>query len=158
MKLTKTSWCTGLLLLIALFGMTPLCFAAPATTSGKTSMEDVKKETQDLLESLKGYSAAQRDEATARINATLDHLDQRIVALEGTISSNKDKMDAAAREKSRASLAELRRERAKVAELYGSLKSSSVDAWEEMKRVFSDAYISLNETWEKSEIEFGRSK
>jgi hypothetical protein len=146
------------LLLLALFGMTPLCSAAPATPSGKTSMEDVKKETRDLLQSLKGYSAAQRDEATARINATLDHLDQRIIALEATISSNKDKMDAAAREKSQASLAELRRERTKVTELYDSLKNSSVDAWEEMKKVFSDAYISLNETWEKSEIEFGRSK
>lgn len=156
MKTAKTSRYLSLFFLVALLVMPPLC--AAATASDKTSMEDVKKESRELLQSLKGYTAAQRDEATARINATLDHIDQRIVALEAKISSNKEKMDAAAREKSQASLAELRRERAKVAELYGSLKSSSVDAWEEVKRVFSDAYVSLDNAWEKSEIEFGRSK
>lgn len=156
MKFTQISRCTGLFLLLAIFGLTPLC--AAATTSDKTSIEDVKQESQELIQTLKGYTAAQRDEATAKINATLAHLDQRINALELTIDNNWDKMDKAAREKARASLQELRRERMEVAQWYGSLKSSSSDAWEQMKRVFSDAYISLNETWEKSEIEFGRTK
>ena len=156
MNFAKTSRCTCLLLLIAIFGLTALCSAA--TTSDKTSLEDVKQESKELIQTLEGYTAAQRDEAIAKINATLNHLDQRINALEATIDNNWDKMDKTAREKARASLQELRRERMEVAQWYGSLKSSSVDAWEQMKKVFSDAYISLNETWEKSEIEFGRSK
>lgn len=45
-----------------------------------------------------------------------------------------------------------------IQEWYGSLKSSSADAWEQTKKVFPDAYKDLNEAWEKSEIEFGRSK
>ena len=156
MKFKKTSWCTGLLLLIALFAMTPLCLAA--TTDDKTSLENVKKESKDLIQALKGYSVAQRDEAAAKIKATLAHLDQRINALEITIGKNWDKMDASAREKTRARLAELRRERTKVAELYGSLKSSSVDTWEDMKKAFSDAYVGLNAEWEKIEKEFGADK
>ncbi len=156
MKFKKTSQCACLLLLIAIFAITPLCLAA--TTSDKTSIEDVKKESKDLLQTLKGYSVAQRDEAIAKIKVTLDDLDQRINALEATIDANWEKMDKTARENARTSLQELRKERTEVAEWYGSLKSSSADAWEQTKKVFSDAYKDLNEAWEKSEIEFGRSK
>jgi hypothetical protein len=155
MKLTKTSRSACLLLLIAIFALTSLCSAAP---SGKTSIEDVKKETQDLLQTLKGYSAAQRDEAIARIKVTLDDLDQRITALEATIDANWEKMDKTARANARNRLQELHKERTEVAEWYGNLKSSSAEAWEQTKRVFSDAYKDLNEAWEKSEIEFGKRK
>jgi hypothetical protein len=156
MKLTKTRHSACLLLLLAIFGLTSLCSAAPA--SDKTSLEDVKKESKDLLQTLKGYSAAQRDEAIARIKVTLDDLDQRITALEATIDANWEKMDKTARANARTSLQELRKERTDVAEWYGSLKSSSAEAWEQTKKVFSDAYKDLNEAWEKSEIEFGKHK
>jgi hypothetical protein len=142
--------------LIAIFAMTSLCSAA--TTSDKTSLEDVKKESKDLIQTLKGYSAAQRDEAIARIKVTLDDLDQRITALEATIDANWEKMDKAARENARIRLQELHKERTEVAEWYGSLKSTSAEAWEQTKRVFSDAYKDLNEAWEKSEIEYGKRK
>lgn len=156
MKLTKTISYSVLFLVFTLFAVTPLCTAA--TTNDKTSLEEVKQESKDLIQALKGYSVAQREEAAAKIKVTLGHLDQRINDLEITIGNKWDKMDTSAREKARASLAELRRERTEVAEFYGSLKSSSADAWEDLKKVFSDAYISLNETWERSEIEIGRSK
>ena len=156
MKLTKTSRSACLLLLLAIFGLTSLCSAAPA--SDKTSLEDVKKESKDLIQTLKGYSAAQRDEAIIRIKVTLDDLDQRITALEATIDANWEKMDKTARENARLRLQELHKERTEVAEWYGSLKSSSAEAWEQTKRVFSDAYKDLNAAWEKSEIEFGKRK
>lgn len=156
MKLTKTSRYTVLLLLITIFGLTSLCSAA--TTSDKTSLEDVKKESKDLIQTLKGYSAVQRDEAIARIKVTLDDLDQRINALEARIDTNWEKMDKTARGNARTSLQELRKERTQVAEWYGSLKSTSAEAWEQTKRVFSDAYKNLNDAWEKSEKEFGKNK
>lgn len=156
MKFTKTSLSACLLLLLAIFGLTSLCSAAPA--SDKTSLEDVKKESKDLLQTLKGYSAAQRDEAIARIKVTLDDLDQRIRVLEATIDANWEKMDKTARANARNRLQELHKERTEVAEWYGSLKSSSAEAWEQTKKVFSEAYKDLNEAWEKSEIEFGKRK
>ena len=157
MKLKKNSWCTGLLLLIAIFAMTPLCSAA-TTAGSKTSLEDVKKESRDLIQALKGYSVAQRDEAIAKIKEALAHIDQRINALEITIGKNWDKMDKEAQEKTRASLAELRKERTVVAELSDSLKSGSVDAWEDIKKGFSDAYVDFNADLEKFESEFGAGK
>jgi len=156
MKFKKNSRFTCLLLVLAIFGLTPLCSAAPA--SDKTSLEDVKKETRDMLQTLKGYSVAQRDEAIAKIKVTLDDLDQRITALEATIDANWEKMDKTARENARARLQELHKERTEVAEWYGNLKNSSAEAWEQTKRVFSDAYKNLNDAWEKSEEEFGKRK
>ena len=67
-------------------------------------------------------------------------------------------MDAAAREKARARLKELRSQRTQVAEWYGSLKSSSGDAWEHMKEGFSDAYTALHDAWEKAAKDFSSDK
>jgi hypothetical protein len=38
------------------------------------------------------------------------------------------------------------------------MKSSSEKTWRHVKKGFSDAYKELNDSWEKSEIEFGSSK
>ena len=67
-------------------------------------------------------------------------------------------MNKAAREKARANLKALRKQRNEVAEWYGGLKASSADAWEHMKKGFSDAYKSLGDAWEKSAQEFGTNK
>lgn len=156
MKTAKISRYACLLLLIASFGMVPLSLAAPAKE--KTSLEDVKKETKDLIQTLKGYSVEQRDEAMQKIKVTLDDLDKRINVLEKKIDKDWEKMDKTARDKARVSLQELRKERTQVAEWYGSLKSSSVDAWEGMKKVFSEAYQGFNADWEKFEKEYGADK
>lgn len=156
MKFIRTSRYTCLFLAIAIFAVATLCPAA--TSPDKTSLDDVRKETQDLLQSLKGYTVAQRDEAVKKIQVALADLDQRINALEVNIDNNWEKMDKEAREKARISLHELRKERMQVAEWYGSLKSSSADAWEGMKKVFSEAYVGLNTTWERFEKEFGAKK
>ena len=153
MKLQKMSRCALMFLLSSMFAITPLCYAE--SSSENASIEDVKQEAQDLMQALKAYTADQRDEAIQKTSAALDNLDQRIDALEARIDNNWDKMDEAAREKARASLKALRKQRTEVAEWYGSLKNSSVDAWGHMKKGFSDAYGALSNTWEKSENEFG---
>jgi len=142
--------------LIGMLGITPLCYAE--TSNEKTSIEEIKQETQDLLQALKAYTVDQRDEAIHETKAALNNLDKRIDALETRVDERWDKMDKAAREKARASLKELRKQRTQVAEWYSSLKSSTVDAWEHMKKGFSDAYRALHDAWEKSEKEFGSDK
>ena len=67
-------------------------------------------------------------------------------------------MNEAARKEARENLRALRKQQNQVAEWYGSMKTSSVDAWDHMKKGFSDAYKSLENAWEKSEKEFGSSK
>jgi predicted RNase H-like nuclease (RuvC/YqgF family) len=125
------------------------------STDGQTSMEEVKKETQELIQTLKSYSAEQRDEAVQETREALEKLDKRIDALEKDIDRNWDEMDASAREQARESLKALRRQRIKLAEWYGSLKTSSMEAWEHMKKGFSEAYKALYDAWQKSEKEFG---
>ena len=120
----------------------------------KTSIEEVKQETEDLIEALKGYTAEQQDKAIQKIQMALVKLDKRIDEQEARIDREWDKMNKSAREKARAKLKELHKKRVKVAEWYGSLRTSSIKAWEHMKKGFSDAYKDLYDAWEKSEKEF----
>jgi DNA anti-recombination protein RmuC len=141
------------IVLIGMVGFTPLCYGE--NSEEKTTAEEVRKETEDLLQTLNAYAADQRDEAVDRTKAGLDDLDRRIDALEREVDESWDTMDKAAREKARAALKELHRQRTEVAEWYGGLKNSTGEAWDHMKKGFSDAYQDLSDAWEKSEKEFG---
>ena len=140
------------LVLIGMLGVTPPCYAQ--TENANNSIEEVKKETQDLLQTIGSYTADKRDEAVQKAKEGLDKVDKRIDSLEARIDTNWDKMNQAARTEARASLRALRKQRNQVAEWYGSMKTSSADAWEHIKKGFSDAYRSLEDGWEKSENEF----
>lgn len=142
--------------LITILGITPLCSAQAATD--QTSIAEVKQETQDLLETLKSYSVEQKEEAVHKTKIALDNLDKRIDSMEADIDKSWNKMDKNAREKAKNSLKALRKQQNQVAEWYGNMKSSSAKTWDHMKKGFSDAYKELNNSWEKSEIEFGASK
>ena len=146
---TMVMLCMG----ITAIGLAP--FGNVMASNDQTSIEDVKKETSELLETLKAYSADKRDQALAESKAALDSLDQRIDALESQVDDNWDEMTAAVRDQARASLQALHKERTQVAEWYGGMKASSAGAWEEMKSGFSNAYSDLAEAWEKAAGEFG---
>lgn len=142
--------------LVGILGITPICYAG--TSTDKTSIEEVKQETQELLQTLEAYTADQKDEAINTVKASLDKLDKRIDTLEARVDESWDKMDKNARQKVRDNLKALRKQRNQVAEWYGSLKTSTASAWMHMKKGFSDAYKALGDSWEKSVNEFGSSK
>jgi hypothetical protein len=121
-------------------------------------VKEIKQETGDLLESLKSYTVEQRDEAIRKSAAAMENLDKRIETMAESIDQNWDALDQAGQKKARAAMRELRRERTLVAEWYGSLQNGSAEAWEFMKEGFSDAYRSLQKSWEKAEQEFGPDK
>lgn len=140
------------LMLIGILGVTPICYGQVEDTN--TSLTEVKKETHELLQTIGSYTADKKDEAVQKAKVGLDKLDKRIDTLETKIDKNWDKMDKNARKKARENLRSLRKKRNYVAEWYGSMKNSSADAWDHMKKGFSDAYRALEEAWEKSEKEF----
>lgn len=152
------TWMLTAMLVITLIGCTDSSEDKKAISEDKTSIKEVKQETQDLIQALGTYAADQRDEAIERTKTALDELDKRIDALETRIDNNWDQMNKAAREKARANLKALRKQRTEVAEWYGRLETSSADAWEHTKKGFSDAYKNLSDAWEKSEKEFGTNK
>lgn len=118
------------------------------------SVQDIKQETIELLQALKAYGVDQRDEAVEQARTALGNLDKRIETLESHMLEHWDEMDQAARDKSQASLQALRRQRTRVAEWYGGMKSSSASVWGHMKEGFSSAYSALHGAWQKSEKEF----
>jgi septal ring factor EnvC (AmiA/AmiB activator) len=132
------------------------CMPTASAQSGddKATIEDVKQETRDLITALKSYTAEQRDEAIRQADQALKKLDSRIDALESRIDKNWDQMDKAAREKARASMQALHRQRTELAEWYGGFKNSSVSAWDQVKKGFSDAYQAFIDSWEKAEDEY----
>lgn len=132
-------------------GMSSICLAG-------SSFDDVKKETKELMEAIKGYSADQRDALIEKSKVALDKMDQRIDALEKRIDKNWDSMKETAREKSRENLKILRKQRVLLAERYGSLKNSAGNAWDHMKKGFSDSYSAFHKAWEKAEKEFQAGK
>jgi chromosome segregation ATPase len=136
-----------------------LCFMplAQAQSGNDTATaQDVKKETKELINTLQQYTVAQRDQAVKEADQALKKLDGRIDALESRVDNNWDKMTQAARQKARASLKALRQQRNELAEWYGSFKNSSADAWEQMKKGFSDAYQAISDSWEKAKSEYDK--
>ncbi|MDZ7641538.1 MAG: hypothetical protein U5J62_05900 [Desulfurivibrio sp.] len=144
------------LMLIGVLGVTAPCYSQTKDTN--TSIEEVKKETQNLLQTIDSYTADRKDEAVQKAKEGLDRLDKRIDALEARVYQNWDEMNEAARKEARENLRALRKQRNQVAQWYGSMKTSSADAWNRMKKGFSDAYKALEDAWEKSEKESGSSK
>jgi len=141
--------------LIGILGITPLCYAESSTE--KTSIQELKQETQDFVQMLDAYTADQKDELMRNTKIALDKLDKRIDDVEASVDESWDKMDKDARKKSRDSLKALRKQRNQLAEWYGRLKSNTENASVHMKKGFSDAYEDLIDAWEKSENEFGSS-
>jgi len=156
MKYRKTNhsivtWMLTAMLITTVIGCTD-------SLEDKTSMKEVKQETQDLIQALGAYTADQREEVIERTKTALDELDKRIDALETRIDNNWDQMNEASREKARANLKTLREQQTEVSEWYSRLETSSADAWEHTKKGLSDAYKNLRDASEKSEKEFGTNK
>lgn len=144
-------------LIVTMIAVMMFCFmpVAQAQSGNDTvTAQDVKKETKELLNTLQQYTADQRDQAVKEAERALKKLDGRIDELESRVDNSWDKMTQAARQKARANLKALRKQRNELAEQYGSFKNSSAGAWEQMKKGFSDAYKAMSDSWEKAKSEF----
>lgn len=142
---------------LAVLGLTPMAHAE--AKQPETTMQDVKKESRELFETLKEYSAERRDEAVEKSREALATLDRHIEALETRIDRDWERMDQAARDRSRATLRELRKQRTELAERFGSWKDSSASVWEQMKEGFSTAFQALENARKNAEQElFGKEK
>jgi len=139
--------------LAALLVVSPLSFAEEAPAK-KPTAKDVSEKAKDTGRAIKDYTVAQRDEAVKQAKASLDEADARIRSLERKLDSDWDKMDQAAREKARATLSRMRRERNELAEWFGGLKHSSSEAWEEVKSGFARSYDTLKKSFAKARKEF----
>ena len=132
----------------------PLLPLAADPPASKTTAKDVSKKVGDAGKAIKDYTVAQRDDAIKSAKAALDDADRRINRLERRLESDWERMDQAAREKARATLRALRKERNELAEWYGGLKHSSAEAWDQVKAGFAKSYQTLRESFVKAGKEF----
>src|SRR5262249_35411062 len=80
-------------------------------TAAKQAGRAVSEKAKETGRTIKDYTVAQRDQAVRQAKAALDDADGRIRRLERKLDADWDRMDAAARKRSRATLDSLRRER-----------------------------------------------
>jgi hypothetical protein len=131
----------------ALLAVSPWSLAAePSGTTAK----GVTKRAGEAGRAIKDYTVTQRDDAIKQAKAALDDADARIRRMERKLDNEWDKMDQAARKRSRAALNALHRERDDLAEWYGGLKHSSAESWEQVKSGFVKSYEALRESLGKA--------
>jgi hypothetical protein len=118
---------------------------------GAATLTEVKQETAQAFKAIEQYSAAQKDEAVKKMQAALADIDARIDHMENRCAANWRSMNEVTRKKEQAALRELKRERIKVAEWYGSMKSSSAETWEDTKKAFLKSTDSLSDAFNKAE-------
>lgn len=147
----KNTW---IVVLLAVMTLLFTLSAQAQSGSGKVTAQDVEKETKELIDALQQYTIEQRDQAVRQIDQALETLDEQIDQLESRVDDNWDSMTRAARQKTRDNLKALRQQRIELAERYGSFKNSSLNAWEQMKTGFSDAYQAMSDSWEKALEEY----
>jgi hypothetical protein len=131
----------------------PMSFSADSADA-KTTGKDVGKKIDETAQTIKNYSAEQRDEALKSAKSLLADADVRIDQLENEMNRNWDKMNASARKHAQETMRTLRRQRQDLSQSYGELKRSSSNAWDEVKNGFSKSYDALHESFSKAAKEF----
>ena len=152
-------WIRTLMILsfVLLFAGVSVSLASSAQKTGTTAAE-VKSDAAQTYDLLKRYTVEQRDEAVAAAEKMMTSLDARISELQHQLDSQWQDMSQAAREKTRATLDTLQKEREKVAEWYGGMRHSSASAWEDVKKGFANSYDQLKKNFSKALADFENSK
>jgi hypothetical protein len=153
MKIDKMG-CTALM--VAFIGLFPVIAFPADRPAEKTAKKEVGQGVQETVESIKAYSAEQRDAAVKKGKAVIEDLDVRIERMKSKINQNWEQMDASARKKASAALEAIQKQRSEIAEWYGSLKlkESSSSAWENAKNGFVKSYEAIHDSFEKTAEKF----
>jgi len=138
---------TALTLFVALLlAGAPMSFAADDKTAGQ--------KIDETAQSIKNYSAEQRDEALRSAKNVLADADARLDHFESEMSRKWDKMNASARKRAEETRKTLRQQRQDLSQSYGELKRSSANAWDEVKGGFGKSYDALRDSFSKAAKEF----
>ncbi len=129
-----------------------------ASQHKEVTSTDVKEETAEAYVTLENYTVAQRDEAIVAAKNQLNALDAKIESLQMDLNEGWQDMSKEVQQKKQATLKVLREKRNDVAEWFGGLRHSSVEAWEEVKTGFSKSYDQLEKAFNKASDEFESDK
>jgi Skp family chaperone for outer membrane proteins len=129
--------------------------AAPAAMAGGTekggSAADIKKGLNDTARAIRDFTMARKKELTAKIHSSLAAVDRSIEKFESDSKSNWAKMDKAARERSKAALQALKKQRTEAGMWYDRLQKSSARAWNQVKKGFANSWRALQKAFDNAE-------
>ena len=117
----------------------------------QASNPNVQEEITEAIEAIKGYSAAQRDQAVARAKTLMDRIDHRLDRLEVKLDKNVTDAKTEARMQLLELRQTLRQGRNAISEWYGGLQHGSTEAWDAMKAGFANAVDDLSAAVDKAE-------
>jgi hypothetical protein len=122
--------------------------------ANSVELETVQEEWAEAVESLKGYSVNQREVAVEKAGEVLEDMDERIEVLQEQTVDEWESLSAETREARLEALRALVKQREELAEWYGGMKHSSVQAWGEVREGFIGAYGVLQDAWVDAAEEF----
>jgi hypothetical protein len=143
-------------LVVAWLPMVDAQQSPPAGEDSRTKSEDVEKEVDEAAEAIRNYTVERRDEAIARTSEAMADTDRRIDRLQDQTNEQWSRMNEAARRRSQAAMADIRRRRGDAAEWVGAMRQSSTEAWSEVRTGFVKSYRDLAEAVRKAREQFDR--
>lgn len=118
----------------------------------------LKRELDQKVEAIRTYSAEGRNEALANAKRAADDLDRQIQALQQQMDQRSNRMGEAARDRARATMADLGKRRNALAEWMGGLRHGSTAAWGEVRSGFVRSYHELADALRKARADFEQEK
>lgn len=100
---------------------------------------------ESRIDALREISVERRDEALATARRSAEELDRQIERLQEQMDDGWDRMSQAARQRSQATMVDLRRRRSTLAEWFGGMRHGSSEAWSEVRGGFVKSYHELAE-------------
>lgn len=129
--------------------------APPATTTRAPAAKPPGK-TDTAVERIRSYSIAQREQAVADAKRAMEKIDARIVQLDADMRARGARMDAAARKRADAAMADLRTRRDKLEGWSTRMREAAGPAWEEVKSGFVASYRELADALHRARAQFDR--
>lgn len=113
--------------------------AAPASPSGQTTVEDVKKEMDDAVAATKDLASQKKDELIASYSAMLTEIDGELDAL----AKKAEDLQGDAKTKAEAAITSLKEKRDQAGRELAKLKDSAGEAWSEVSEGMSKSVDAL---------------
>lgn len=131
----------------------------PPPSSADTEREqrqEMRKEVSEAVDAVRNYSVERRKEAVAEARRAMEETDRRAERLQARIVERWDRMDATARDRSQAAMADLRQRRNAMAEWAGGMQHGSREAWDEVKAGFVRSYHDFQAALDRARAQFDR--
>lgn len=117
---------------------------------------EMRREIGEAVDAIRTYSIERRKDALDAAQRAMEDADQKAARLQARLDARRERMDAAARQRSQEAMADLRRQRAGLTDRAADLQHASRDAWGEARHDFVDGYHAFLEAADRMRARLDR--